>query len=154
MRYTVQIEVDHPLAQVVELFASRANMPYWQEGLLADEPLEGEPGHAGSKARLTFRMGKREMVMVETIEVRNLPERFHAIYETKGVWNRVAMRFEPVGEKRTRLVSDQEFVFDGVMMRVMGMLFGSMFRKQSLKYLTDFKAFAEDGTDIRQRSAR
>lgn len=154
LRYTVQIEVERPLAEVVESFANRANMPFWQEGLLADEPLEGEPGQEGSRARLTFQMGKRQMVMVETIEVRDLPERFHAFYETKGVRNRVAMRFEAAGETRTRLVSDQEFVFDGLMMRLMGLLFGSMFRKQSMKYMTDFKAFAEHGTDVRQRNAR
>ncbi|MEY2981185.1 MAG: hypothetical protein RL562_1412 [Planctomycetota bacterium] len=152
MQYTVEIEVARPLAEVVESFASRSNMPYWQEGLLSDEPLEGEPGQEGSKARLTFRMGKRTMVMVETIEVRDLPERFHAFYETKGVRNRVAMRFEAAGENRTRLISDNEFVFTAWMMRVMGAVFGSMFRKQSMKYLTDFKAFAEHGTDVRQRA--
>jgi hypothetical protein len=58
---------------------------------------------------------------------------------------------EPVGDQRTRLISDQEFVFEGLMMRL---LFGSMFRKQSMKYTSDFKAFAEHGTDVRQRNTR
>lgn len=150
MRYTVQIEVEKPLDEVVRLFVDRANMPYWQEGLLADEPLEGEPGHAGSRARLRFKMGKREIEMVETIEVRDLPQKFTAFYDTKGVRNRVAMRFEKVSDSTTRLVSDQEFVFEGLMMRIMGALFGSMFRKQSMKYMTDFRAFAEHGRDVRQ----
>ena len=86
----------------------------------------------------------------KTIEVRDLPRQFTAFYETKGVRNRVAMRFEEVSDSTTRLVSDQEFVFEGLMMRIMGALFGSMFRKQSMKYLTDFKAFAEHGRDVRQ----
>ena len=150
MRYTVQIEVEQPLDDVVRLFVDRANMPYWQEGLLADEPIEGEPGQAGSRSRLRFKMGKREIEMVETIEVRDLPRQFTAFYETKGVRNRVAMRFEEVSDSTTRLVSDQEFVFEGLMMRIMGALFGSMFRKQSMKYMTDFKAFAEHGRDVRQ----
>ena len=150
MRYTVQIEVEQPLDDVVRLFVDRANMPYWQEGLLADEPIEGEPGQAGSRSRLRFKMGKREIEMVETIEVRDLPRQVTAFYETEGVRNRVAMRFEEVSDSTTRLVSDQEFVFEGLMMRIMGALFGSMFRKQSMKYLTDFKAFAEHGRDVRQ----
>ena len=35
-------------------------------------------------------------------------------------------------------------------MKVMGVLMPGMFRKQNLKYLNNFKAFCEDGRDVRE----
>ena len=49
-------------------------------------------------------------------------------------WQRGLQSFEPL---------------DGGFMRVVGLLFGRSFRKQSQAFMEDFKAFAEKGTDVR-----
>jgi len=88
-------------------------------------------------------MGKREIEMIETITVRNLPEEFSATYEAKGVFNIVTNRFLPAGPDKTRYVTDHEFQFKGFM-KIMAFLMPGAFKKQSLKYIKAFKEFAEN----------
>jgi hypothetical protein len=151
MRYTVSIELELPRDRVVELFDDPQNMPRWQEGLRSFEPLEGEPGQPGARSRLVFQMGKRRIEMIETITERSLPELFSATYDTKGVHNVVHNRFVELSPQRTRWESENEFRFQGSM-RIVGFLFKGAFPKQSLKYLQDFKAFAEEGKDVGDRA--
>lgn len=142
MRYSVSIDINAPLHEVVARFDDPEKMKEWMTGLVRFETIEGEPGQVGSKAKLVFKMGKRDMEMIETITVRDLPARFEGYYEVKGVYNEVGNRFEAIDEQTTRYTSDQFFQFKGGM-KVIGWLFPGMFKKQSMKYLEDFKAFVE-----------
>jgi len=85
-------------------------------------------------------MGKREIEMIETITVRNLPEVFSGTYEAKGVFNIVKNRFIPLLDNRTKFISQQEFHFKGFM-KIIGFLMPNAFKKQTMKYLIDFKNF-------------
>ena len=145
MKYTLTIDIDLPRQKVIELFDDPDNLKHWQEGFISLEPVSGKPGEVGAKSRLQYRMGKREIEMIETITERNLPETFSGTYDANGVHNIVRNRFEPVGENQTRWVAENEFIFAGFMMKVMGWLMPGAFRKQSLKYLEAFKAFVETG---------
>ncbi|MGI9518032.1 MAG: hypothetical protein ACR2NP_13345 [Pirellulaceae bacterium] len=93
-------------------------------------------------------MGKRNLEMIESITSRNFPNEFDGTYETKGVFNIVKNRFVELSPGKTRWISENEFQFSGFM-KVIGFLMKGTFPKQSLKYLQDFKAFAENGTDVR-----
>lgn len=145
MKYTVEVTIEASRDRVVAAFDDPANLKHWMPGLLSFEPISGTPGQVGAKARLKFDMGGRQMEMIETITERNLPETFSGTYDANGVHNIVRNRFEPVGEKQTRWVAENEFIFAGFMMKVMGWLMPGVFRKQSLKYLEAFKAFVETG---------
>ncbi len=149
MQYTVTIDLDLPRSRVIELFDSTENLPMWQKGLQRFEPISGEPGQPGAKSKMVYKMGKRDMELIETITKRELPDALHCTYETKGVFNVVSNRFVEVGPDKTRWESENEFRFSGFM-KVIGLLMKGAFPKQSLKYMQDFKAFAEDGTDVRQ----
>lgn len=142
MKYTTEIEIDKPIDEVVALFDNADNLGKWMEGLQSFEHLSGEPGQVGAKSKLVFKMGKREIEMIETITVRNLPDEFSGTYEAKGVFNIVKNKFVPLSENRTKYISEQEFQFKGFM-KIIGFLMPSAFKKQSVKYLKDFKEFAE-----------
>jgi len=148
MKYKVEIDLALPRDKVVELFDDPQNMPKWQRGLQSFEPLEGTTGQPGARSKLVFQMGKRRIEMIETITERNLPDVFSGTYDAKGVHNIVSNRFVEVGPDRTRWESENEFRFHGLM-KVIGTLMKGAFPKQSLKYLQDFKAFAEEGKDVR-----
>jgi carbon monoxide dehydrogenase subunit G len=143
MKYTSEIEIDKPIDRVIELFDNPDLMGKWMEGLQSFEPISGKPGQVGAKSRLRFKIGKREIEMVETITVRQLPEEFSGTYEAKGVFNIVKNKFMALPGNRTRYVTEQEFQFSGFM-KVIGLLMPGAFRKQSLKSLNDFKNFAEN----------
>jgi uncharacterized membrane protein len=142
MKYTSEIEINKPVDKVIELFDNADNMSKWMEGLQSFEHISGTPGQVGAKSRLKFKMGKRELEMIETITVRNLPAEFSGTYEAKGVSNIVKNRFISLPGNRTKYESETEFQFTGFM-KVFGFLMPGMFKKQSMKYLTDFKNFAE-----------
>lgn len=88
MRYTSEIEIMLPREEVIRKFSDPENQKYWQKGLLLREQLTGSPGEEGAQSRLKFKMGNRELEMIETVLTNNLPYEFHASYEAKGVDNR------------------------------------------------------------------
>lgn len=148
MKYTIEIEINAPRDQVIKLFDNPENMKHWQEGLLSYEPLTGTPGQEGATAKLVYRMGKKEMVLIEHVLTRNLPEAFHGTYDTKGVHNIQKNYFEEINENTTRWKSISEFYFSGFMMKTIGFLMPGAFQKQSKKYMQDFKNFAEKGISV------
>lgn len=144
MKYTLSINIDLPREKVVELFDNTENMKHWQPGFISAEHISGEISQPGSKTRLRYKMGKRDVEMIETIITRNLPEEFSATYETKGVWNEVRNTFEEKAEGTTIWYAQNEFRFKGFM-KLMAMVMPGAFKKQSYKYMKLFKAFAEKG---------
>lgn len=142
MKYVNEIEIDHPIEKVIELFDNPANMDKWMEGLQSFEAISGTPGQPGAKSRMKFKMGKREIEMIETITVRNLPSEFSGTYEAKGVFNVVKNRFVALPGNRTKYITENEFRFTGFM-KLIAWLMPGAFKKQSMKYLTDFKNFVE-----------
>lgn len=142
MKYTTQIDINKPVGEVVALFDNADNLPKWMKGLQSFEHLSGTPGQPGAKSKLVFQMGKRRMEMIETITVHNLPEEFSGIYEVNGVVNTVKNKFVSIPRNKTRYIAEHEFKFAGFM-KIIGWLAPGMFKKQSMKYLEDFKNFAE-----------
>jgi hypothetical protein len=148
MKYSISIDLDLPRARVIELFDCTENLYKWQRGLQSFEALDGDPGQPGARSKMVFQMGKRKIEMVETITKRDLPDAFDGTYDGQGVHNVVKNRFVELGPDKTRWESDQEFQFKGFM-KLIGFFMPGAFKKQSLKYAQDFKAFAEDGVDVR-----
>ena len=142
MKYTCEIDIDLPREKVIELFDNADNLSKWQPELISFEHLSGEPGQPGAKSRLKYQMGKRQIEMIETIHVRNLPDEFTGSYEAKGVYNVVKNFFTEKGTDATHWVTEQEFRFKGFM-KLMAFFMPGAFKKQSMLYLKRFKDFAE-----------
>lgn len=142
LTYDCQVDINLPRERVIELFDNPDNLKEWQPGLISFEHLSGEPGHPGARSRLVYQMGKRRIEMIETITERNLPERFSGTYETKGAYNEMVNEFSELGPDRTRWVSHVRFELSGLM-KIMGWLMPSTFRKQSQSFMVMFREFAE-----------
>lgn len=143
MKYTVEIDINKPIDEIVELFNNTEHYFKWMQGLQSIEPLSGELGAVGSKSVYKFKMDKREIEMTETIIENNLPEAFITSYEAKGVYNIVSNGFKKIDEQNTKYISKQEFRFKGFM-KIIGFLMPGSFKKQSMTYLKAFKQFAEN----------
>ncbi len=142
MKYTAEISISLPREKVIELFDNPDNLKHWQPGFISFELISGNFGQSGSKYRLKYKMGKREIEMIETITKRDLPDEFSATYEAKGVWNKVKNTFSEPIPGTSLWHSENEFKFKGFM-KVMTFLMPGAFKKQSLNYMKLFKAFAE-----------
>jgi len=144
MKYSNEMMIDLPVDRVVELFDNPENLKKWQPGLIDYQPLSGIPGEPGAKSRLKFQTQKRRVEMIETVELKNLPDEFSATYEAKGIFNRQWNSFRPAGPGRTRWIIETEFRFDSWGMNVFAWLLPGAFRNQTYQYMELFKAFAED----------
>ncbi|MBT2899565.1 MULTISPECIES: SRPBCC family protein [unclassified Streptomyces] len=160
MKYTVSIEIALPRDRTVQLLADPANMPKWLRGLVVHEPLSGVHGQVGTESRVVMRMGQRTFEATETI-TRREPADLHGIPEGsavhfdreisgEGMWSVTRDRLTEAGPETTLWVSENEYRFDGLLMRLVGLLMPGTFRKQSRQHMRDFKAFAEQGEDVRE----
>ena len=142
MKYTTTVDIDLPLNKVIELFDNADNLKKWQPELISFEHVSGTPGQVGAKSKMLYKMNNREVEMIETITERDLPNKFAGTYEAKGVVNIISNRFEEISPTKTRWIADNEFQCKGFM-RIMAAVMPGAFKKQTQKYLNQFKHFAE-----------
>ncbi|WKN31429.1 SRPBCC family protein [Porifericola rhodea] len=152
MKYENQIEIDLPRQQLVKLFSNPEYYPRWQKGLTLYETIKGEQGMPGAHSRLKFKTGKREMNMVETIIENHLPDKYTVTYETSSVHNLQSSMFKELSPGKTLYHTYNEFKFSGFM-KIFGWLMPGAFKKQTQKYLEQFKAFAEEESHLHSTQA-
>ncbi|MEV7584554.1 SRPBCC family protein [Streptomyces erythrochromogenes] len=163
MKYTVSIEIALPRERVVQLLADPAVLPQWLRGLVLHEPLNGLHGQVGTRSRVVLQTGRQKVECTETI-TRREPADLHGIPEgsvvhfereivADGMWSAVRDRLTEAGPDATLWVSENEYRFSGLLMRLVGRVMPGAFRKQSQQHMQDFKAFAEEGKDVRETKA-
>lgn len=127
---------------------STENMKHWQEGLVSTEHISGTPGAFGAKMKLNYSFGKQKMEIIETITKHNFPYEFHATYNTKGVRNVQQNYFEITKNDFTKWISKNHYQPTTFAMSVMLFIMPRTFKKQTKKYMTNFKNFVENGISV------
>jgi hypothetical protein len=160
MKYAVSIEIAMPRDEVARLLADPAHLPKWLRGLVLHQPLSGIHGHVGTRSRVVIQTGQQRFEGTETVtrrepaDLRSIPRESVVHFEREivgaGMWSVVRDRLTEAGPDRTLWVSESEYRFSGVLMRLVGLLMPGAFRKQSQQHMQDFKEFAEQGTDVRE----
>ncbi|MEN8839269.1 MAG: SRPBCC family protein [Flavobacteriales bacterium] len=145
MKYTIETTINRPKKEVVALYDNIPNLYKWMEGLESVKLISGEEGKKGAKTEMVFKTPKRVMTMTETILQNDLPDKMVTSYQADGVYNIIFTEFHENGEQ-TLYRTIQEFKFKGFM-RIIGFFFPKAFKKQSLKYMEDFKTFVENQED-------
>ena len=109
MKFTCTVEIELPIEEVVEIFDSTENLKEWQVGFVSIEPISGNPGEPGSKSKMIYKMGSREMEILETIMVKNLPEEMTGLYEHKHMVNTMTNRFSRLELNKTKYEAEIEY---------------------------------------------
>lgn len=159
MKYTVSIEIDQPRKRVAQLLADPAQVPKWLRGLVVHEPLDGVHGQVSTTSRVVMRAGRQTMEATETVTRREPADleriapggvvRYERELVADGMWSAARERLTESGPGTTRWESENEYRFRALPMRLLAPLLRGTFRKQSLRHMQDFKAFAEHATDVR-----
>src|SRR5690606_37724158 len=103
--------------------------------------------------KLIYTMGKKNMELIETVTHRNLPPEFHGTSSTKGIANIQENYFEALPNGATKWISICDVMPLNFMMRLMLWLMPRAFKKHSLKFMNDFKRFAENGISVAHATA-
>ena len=144
MKFTCFVDINLPIHEVIERFDNEENLKEWQDGFIGIEHIEGVKGEVGAKSNMTYKIGKKDMVLTETILVKNFPHEFTGLYEAKEMVNTMKNTFQPLSENQTRYSSEIEYTqFNGIMVKLMATLMPFIFKKQVQKWMNQFKAFAE-----------
>ena len=144
MKFQCSVEIDKPVDQVIKLFDNEENLKSWQTGFVSLDHLSGSPGQPGAKSKLVYNTGKHVIELTETIQVKRLPEEMKMLYEHKHMVNSVSHHFSPLGSNKTKWQVDIEYTkFIGFIPNLMALLMPGMFKKQTQKWLENFKLFAE-----------
>jgi carbon monoxide dehydrogenase subunit G len=163
MKYRNSIEIAQPRDRVAAVLADPAHLPNWLRGMVLHEPIRGEHGQVGTTSRVVLQSGKQTFEIIETItrrepaDLTEIPRGAVVHFEREsvggGMQGVVRDRLTEVNPETTLWVSDSEYRFDGLIMRMIGLVMPGTFRKQSQQHMEDFKAFVEHGTDVRARSS-
>ncbi|NEK84632.1 SRPBCC family protein [Blastococcus saxobsidens] len=159
MRFTNSIEIALAREGVAQLLADPAHLPKWLRGMVLHEPVDGMHGHLGTRSRVVMQSGKQTMECTETItrrdpaDLQTIPTEVVVHFDREivgpGMWSVVRDRLTEADPGTTLWESESEYRFTGLLMRLVGLLMPSAFRKQSQQHMRDFKAFAEQGKDVR-----
>ena len=144
MEYSFTLEIEKPIGQVVKLFDNPNNLKEWQDGFVKIEHLSGNPGTTGAKSKITYKNGGHTIELTETIQVKNLPAEQVGLYEHKHGSNTMTNRFTSIDANKTKwevVIGNVKSI--GLMPKLMAMLMPGLFKKQTQKWLNQFKAFAE-----------
>lgn len=142
MKSIVELDINRSQQQVAMLFADPENNPKWMDDLARYEPLSGQPGMPGSTYRLVPKKG--EMVFLATIVSRNLPNEIRLSLDASNVTVSITARFIQLSVEKTRLVSEEEFSFKGLVGKLVGFFAQGSIRKAHRRHIEAFKRFAEE----------
>ena len=144
MKFNGQLIVNKPQAEVASLFVDPQYLGEYQDGFVSKTLLEGTEGAVGAKSKMLYKYGKRDMELTETILANDLPNSFQGQYHHIHMDNTMECRFIPVDENSTRFEFDFEYTrINWFMPKLIAILFPSMYKKQGLKWMKQFKEFVE-----------
>jgi len=147
MKSIVAIEIARPRRQVSMLFADPGNMTKWMHDLAAYEHVGGEPGAVGMRYRLVPKPKTRQRPFISTVTFMHLPERLALRLESKRVDVLVDVTFTALAKDRTRLVSEEKFVYRGFFRWLFGLFMRNRVRRHHREQIESFKRFAESAAD-------
>ena len=145
MKFTCKVDINAPRDKVVAMWNDEKNLSKWQEGFLRYEHLKGEILAVGSQGKLFYKQGKNEFELLETILISNLPEEMKGKYDHIKMSNTMHNKFTVLPNNGTRWQAEIEYgEMRGFMMNFFKLVMPSMFKKQTQKWLDNFKNFVEE----------
>lgn len=148
LSYTSEIIINKPIATCFSTIVNLDSMKHWQDGLISIEHISGTPREIGSIMILNYQFGNRKMKLTESVTHRENNTAIHFNFDTKMMHNVQKNSFEAIDETTTKWTSENEFFCRNLKARIMLLLFPKTFKKQTQKYLTNFKNYVENGTSI------
>lgn len=143
MKYSLKNTINKPHNEVIIHFTNPDGLKHWMEGFERLERISGEAHDVGAKTDFHFIFKNKPMVISETILEQNLPHQIKFAYHSKMGYNEVEMKFEKASDNSTTQINNSYFKLNGPM-KYIGFLMKPLMKKQSLKYMAAFKAFAEN----------
>jgi uncharacterized protein YndB with AHSA1/START domain len=143
MKFKLDVLINKPRVDVWKAFDNPENMPKWQPTLINFETLSGKQGQVGAVSKLTYKEGEREFSLMEKVTYRDEHNGLDGVYENNFADNVIKNRFIEQGQGQTLWVTETEFKFKTLLMKVMGNAMKRNFVKRTRRDMERFKEMAE-----------
>jgi Polyketide cyclase / dehydrase and lipid transport len=141
MKSRVELEIDLPQEELASLFADPTLNTKWMHDIERYEPVSGQPGAPGSKYRLVSKQG--DMTFVATVISNDLPNESRLRLDNDNVTVSITATYMAISPQKSRLVSEEEFEFRGLVGKIGGFFARSAIHKAHREHMESFKRFAE-----------
>lgn len=144
MKFICSVNIKLPKNRVVELWEDPNNLKEWQDGFESFDHVSGEPGTPGARSKMVYSNRGKKIVLIETIKVNNLPDEFEGVYKADAMTNTMRNTFTEIGPNETKWTAEINYYeLNGFMIKLMSFLFPGLFKRQTQKWLDQFRDFAE-----------
>ncbi|HSM70229.1 MAG TPA: SRPBCC family protein [Anaerolineales bacterium] len=143
MKFRLELPIDKPLTEVWKAFDSAENLKEWQPSLIKFEHVSGTPGQPGAVSELTYNENEREFTLTEEITLREEPHRFDGVYKNEFSDSFIRNTFVEKGENETLWMTETDFKFKTLPMKIMGPLMKRNFVRRTYRDMERFKDFVE-----------
>jgi len=148
MNFACGVDINASREKVIALFDNPNNMKHWQDGFVSFKNISGEKGTVGSESIITYNIKNREIELIETVVVRDLPREFTGNYVFKEGANSMRNLFKEITPQKTRYTAEVNYYeINSFIMKLMSWFFPGIFKKQVQKWMNQFKDFVEKHPD-------
>jgi len=144
MKSVIELDIDASPSTVAALFDDARTFPRWMDELKQVEPIGGGGESPGSKFRLVPKEGTLEFVA--TVVARDPPHWSRLMLDAPNVSVSVKGTFVRVADEKTKLVSEEEFAFKGLLGRLMGFFGRRGITRAHRRHMDSFKRLVESRT--------
>ena len=143
MKFTLELPINKPRAEVWKAFDNPQNMNKWQPSLISFETISGTQGQPGAVSKITFEERGRQFELMEIVTHRDEPNRLDGVYENNFADNIVRNTFVEKGKDQTLWVVETEFKFKTLLMRILGPIMKKNYVARTQKDMERFKEMVE-----------
>lgn len=141
MKSVVKVDVDASADAIAAVLADPKSSPKWMDDVKRVEGVSGRTGSVGSRFRLVPKQGSR--VFVATVTARDLPTRYRLSLEAPDLTVAVANQLIKLSNRRTRLISEEEFRFKSAFSRAFGFVTRMAIRRTHQRRMIALKHYVE-----------
>jgi hypothetical protein len=144
MKYNVELLIDKPSGRSGRLSTIPDKLNTWQTSLTAVELFHGTSGQPGAESKLIFEENGLEFSLVERVISCQEPESIVQSYKNQFSANTVKNSFLEQGQNQTLWVTETEYKFKTLLMKVMGPVYKKNLVARTQRGMERFKEMVED----------
>lgn len=142
IRFTQQITIRRPVEDVFRAYTDPGQLAAWQPGLEDVETHATVKGYDEPVTRLKYKLGRRVMIVIQSIHSVHAPTHYCVEYTLKGMHHTVTHVFEARGPSETAWTAVSEIRFSGLM-RLFGRRMRAGLEEQGNILMKNFKGYLE-----------
>jgi uncharacterized protein YndB with AHSA1/START domain len=143
MKFSLELPINRPRAEVWRAFDNPENMKKWQPSLISFETIRGTQGQPGAVSKLTYKESEREFSLMERVTYREEPHRLDGVYENNFADNTVRNTFIEQDKDNTLWRVETKFKFKTLFMRIFGPIMKKNFVLRTQRDMKRFKELVE-----------